>query len=62
MLVDSSATENFVNIRMVEQWGMPRKVLLRLQPIININRTENKVGIVTEACILEVLYNGHQHL
>ena len=62
MLVDSGTMENFVDVRMVEWWGMLRKTLPRPQPIINVDRMENKAGMVMEACILEVLHNGHQHL
>ena len=62
VLIDSGATENFVDIRMVEWWGMPRKVLPRPQLIVNVDRTENKARMVTEAGILEVLHNGRQHL
>ena len=29
---------------------------------MNVDGTENKAGMVTEACILEVLYKGNQHL
>ena len=61
-LIDSGVTENFIDVQMAEQWGLPKKVLLRPQPIINVDRTENKAGMVTEACILEVLYNKSQHL
>jgi hypothetical protein len=41
---------------------MPRKILPRPWPIVNVDGMENKAGMVTEACILKVLYNGHQHL
>ena len=61
-LIDSGATENFINVRTVERWGLPRKILPRLRPIINVDGTENKVGMVTKACILEVLHDKKQHL
>ena len=54
--------ENFIDIRTAEQWGLLRKVLPRPQPIVNIDGTENKAGMVTEACILKVLHNKKQHL
>ena len=61
-LIDSSATENFVDVRTAEWSGMPRKTLPRPRPIVNVDGTKNKAGMVTEACILKVLYNGCQHL
>ena len=61
-LIDSGVTENFIDVQMAEQWGLPKKVLPRPRPIINVDRPENKAGMVTEACILEVLHNSKQHL
>jgi hypothetical protein len=61
-LVDSGATENFVDFRTAERWGMPRKVLPKPRPIVNVDGTENKAGMVTEACILEVEHEGEQRL
>ena len=55
-LIDSSATENFIDKRMVEQWGLLWKKLLNPRPIVNVDGTENKAGAVTEACILNVLH------
>ena len=61
-LIDSYVTKNFIDIQMVKWWGLPQKTLPRPQPIVNVDRTKNKVGMVTEACILKVLYNKCQHL
>ena len=61
-LVDSGATENFVDIRTAEHWGMPRKVLFKPRPIVNVDGTENKAGAVTEACILEIEHQGKRKL
>ena len=61
-LIDSGVTENFIDIQTAEWWELPRKVLPRLRPIVNVDGTENKAGMVTEACILEVLHNKKQHL
>ena len=46
----------------MEQWELLRKVLPRPRPIVNVDGTENKAGMVTEACILKVLHNEKQHL
>jgi predicted aspartyl protease len=61
-LVDSGATENFVDVRTTERWGMPRKKLFKPRPIVNVDGTENKAGAVTEACILEIKHQGLQKL
>ena len=61
-LIDSGVTENFIDVRTAERWGLPRKTLPRPQPIVNVDRTENKAGMVTKACILKVLHNSKQHL
>jgi hypothetical protein len=61
-LIDSGATENFVDFRTAERWGMPQKVLPKPRPIVNVDGTENKAGMVTKACILEVEHEGGQHL
>jgi hypothetical protein len=37
---------------------MPRKKLFKPRPIINVDGTENKAGVVTEACILEIEHQG----
>jgi hypothetical protein len=61
-LIDSGATKNFVNLRMAEQWKMPRKTLHNPRPIVNVDGTPNKVGAVKEACILEITHQGHSFL
>ena len=61
-LVDSGATENFVDIRTAERWGMPRKTLFKPRPIVNVDGTENKAGAITEVCILEIEHQGKQKL
>ena len=57
-LVDSGTTENFIDIRTAEWWGMPRKTLFKPRPIVNVDGTENKAGAVTKACILEIEHRG----
>jgi predicted aspartyl protease len=61
-LVDSGATENFVDIQTAERWGMPRKKLFKPWPIINVDGTENNASAITEACILEIEHQGLQKL
>jgi hypothetical protein len=61
-LIDSGATENFVDHRMAERWGMPRRVLPRPRTIVNMDGMDNKAGMVTEACILEVKHEEQGEL
>jgi hypothetical protein len=41
---------------------MPRKTLPKPRPIINVDGTENKAGMVKEACVLKVEHRGNQQL
>ena len=41
---------------------MPRKELPVPRPIVNVDRTENRAGMVWEACILEIEHQGEKHL
>jgi predicted aspartyl protease len=61
-LIDSGATENFVDIRTAERWNMPRKTLPKPRQIVNVDGTENRAGQVMEACILEVGHGENRHL
>jgi hypothetical protein len=61
-LVDSGATENFIDIRTAERWGLPQRTLPNPRPIVNVDGTENKAGAVTRACILNVQYQKGQQL
>jgi hypothetical protein len=61
-LIDSGATENFINQRTAERWKMLTKELVQPRPIVNMDGTENKAGKVTKACILKVELNGQEEL
>jgi predicted aspartyl protease len=61
-LIDSGATENFVDRRTAERWRMLTKELTQPRPIVNVDGTENKAGKVTKACILKVRLNGQEEL
>ena len=41
---------------------MPRRELLVPQPIVNVDGTENRAGMVREACILEIEHQGERRL
>jgi hypothetical protein len=55
-------TENFIDHRTAERWGMPREALPRPRTIVNVDGTDNKAGMVTEACILEVEHEEQREL
>lgn len=61
-LIDSGTTENFVDQHTAERWHMPRKELPVPWPIVNIDETENRAGMVREACILEIEHQGEKCL
>jgi hypothetical protein len=43
-LIDSGATENFLNLSYAKWLQLPIKVLKTPQKLYNVNRTENKAG------------------
>src|SRR5712671_2773169 len=53
-LVDSSATANFVDYKMVKRLGLGSKKLEQVWTIKNIDRTLNMAGNITHACDLLV--------
>jgi gag-polyprotein putative aspartyl protease len=53
-LVDSGATENFMDERTVQELGLGRKPLTRPGKVRNVDGTENKAGMLTHYCELRV--------
>jgi hypothetical protein len=53
-LVDSGATENFLDYRMAIQWRVKMHQLARPREVFNVDGTQNKAGIITESCMLQV--------
>jgi hypothetical protein len=53
-LIDSGATENFLNKQVVKQLGVGRKLLLQPRKVSNIDGMENKGGMLTHYCELHV--------
>jgi hypothetical protein len=53
-LVDSGATENFLDFRMVTRWQLPTQRLQNPRQIFNVDRTENRLGRVDKFCRLNV--------
>jgi len=53
-LINSGATESFINYQTAIQWRLPTRRLRYAQEIVNADGTENKNGTITKACILQV--------
>jgi hypothetical protein len=53
-LVDSGATENFVDYKTVARLRLGTKKLEQVRPIINIDGTSNQAGDITHYCDLLV--------
>ncbi len=55
-LLDSGATENFLDPRMVNKFRLPTQKLQKPRSILNIDGTHNKAGSITRKCQLEVQF------
>jgi hypothetical protein len=53
-LIDSGATENFINYKTVARLQLGTKKLEQARPVRNIDGTENKAGSVTNYCNLMI--------
>ena len=53
-LLNSRATENFMDERMVQRLGIGRRAMKVPRRVFNINGTENKCGTLTHYCLLRV--------
>jgi hypothetical protein len=61
-LVDSGATENFLNFRMIMRWQLPMQKLQNPRQIFNVDGTENKLGQVEKFCHLKVGVGSNEQL
>ena len=61
-LIDSRATENFLDYRTVKQLDLGTKPLDTPQPIINADRSPNRKGALTWYTELMVMQNGKEAL
>jgi len=59
-LVDSGATANFVDYKMVKRLGLGSKKLKQVQTVKNIDRTLNIAGSITHTCDLLVSHRRKQ--
>ena len=53
-LLDSEATENFMDQRMVERLGIGLRPMKELRRVFNIDGTENKHGTLTHYTLIQV--------
>ena len=51
-LLDSGATENFMDERMVQRLGIGRRAMKVPRRVFNVDGTENKCGTLTHYCLL----------
>ena len=51
-LVDSSATENFMDERMVTRLGIGKRPMKQPRRVFNVDGSENKNGMLTHYCVL----------
>jgi gag-polyprotein putative aspartyl protease len=54
-LLDSGATENFIDPRMVRKLGIGMVELAQPRTVYNVDGTENQGGQIKELCILNIL-------
>jgi hypothetical protein len=59
-LLDSGATENFIDPRMVDKLGIGRLPMINLRMVFNVDGTENQGGQVNHYCVLNVLQGRKQ--
>ena len=53
-LVDSGATENFMDNRMVERLGIGKQEMATPHQVFNVDGSKNKQGTLTHYCLLRV--------
>jgi hypothetical protein len=51
-LIDSGATENFIDYRTAIRWRVKTKDLRRPRKVYNVDGTENQGGIISKSCVL----------
>src|SRR5246127_4811527 len=61
-LLDSGATENFLDEETWRRMGVGRRVLDKPLKVINVDGTENRKGTITHYCRLRIIYNGESDL
>jgi Retroviral aspartyl protease len=59
-LLDSGATENFIDPRMVDKLGIGRVPMVNPRMVFNVDGTENQGGQVNHYCVLNILQGRKQ--
>jgi Reverse transcriptase (RNA-dependent DNA polymerase)/RNase H-like domain found in reverse transcriptase len=59
-LIDSGATENFVDKRTARRWELPTHDLVYPRKVFNVDGTENRNGMIVKSCMLRVRCGGKQ--
>ena len=62
VLIDSGATENFLDKTTWERMGIGSHETIKLITVYNIDGTENSQGKITHYCWLRIFYEGQQKL
>jgi hypothetical protein len=60
-LLDSGATENFIDPCMVEKLEIGKVPMINPRTVFNVDGTKNKGGQVTHYCILNILQGKKQN-
>jgi predicted aspartyl protease len=60
-LIDSGATENFINHKTVERLHLETKELKVPQPVFNVDGTHNKAGMITRMIYLYITLGNQEH-
>jgi hypothetical protein len=60
-LIDSRATENFINYQTAIQWRLHTKELWQPRKVYNVDRMENQGGIISKSCMLHI-WRGEQQI
>jgi gag-polyprotein putative aspartyl protease len=61
-LLDSGATENFIDKATWKRMKVGRQPLVKLINVYNVDGTENKQGEMTHYCRLRITYNNQEDL
>ena len=61
-LIDSGASENFMDHRMIQRLGIGTRTLPEPRRVFNVDGTENKGGTLTDYCTLRVRRGEHESL
>jgi hypothetical protein len=61
-LIDSGATENFIDYHTAIKWRLEKRQLDVPRPIFNVDGTSNKAGSMTDYCVLRICMGNQEVL